>query len=169
MQSSPIDTTNTMSVDIRLCGNMPRNEIKERFGAPCSLVVPDLTSLTSRSEISATFGLADTNGCPTLPKTICDAALSTGNLSILQNTTNNNNENMARGVLTEKHPQHQLHVQPLLQPPSWAVPAKGETRLEVGHLTLRSAEIVIGRCHSRCSLSRFSLFVNHWVGKQLLT
>ena len=168
MQSSPIDTTNTMSVDIRLCGNIPRNEIKERFGAPCSLVVPDLTSLTSRSGISAAFGLAETNGCPTLPKTICDAALSTGNLSILQNTTNNN-ENMARGVLAEKHPQQQLHVQPLLQPPSWAVPAKGETRLEVGHVILRSAESVVDAITHPCFLSLSSLFVNHWVGKQLLT
>lgn len=149
MQISPIDTTNTMSVDIRLCGNIPRNEIKERFGAPCSLVVPDLTSLTSRPGISVAFGLAETNGCPTLPKTICDAALSTGNFSILQNTTNSNNENMVRGVLSEKHPQQQLHVPSLLQPPTWAVPAKGETRLEVSHLTLRRAEIVIGHCYSR--------------------
>ena len=112
-----------MSVDIRLCGNIPRDELKVRFGAPCSL------ALTSRPGISA-LGLAETNGCPTLPKTVCDTALSSG--LILQNTTNNNdgtNNNMVRGVLIEKHQQQALA--PVLEPPSWAVPARGETRLEV--------------------------------------
>jgi len=122
MQSNPSDSKNTMSVDIRLCGNIPRDELKVRFGAPCSL------TLTSRPGISA-LGLAETNGCPTLPKTVCDTSLSPG--LILQNTTNNNdgtNNNMVRGVLVEKHQQQALA--PVLEPPSWAVPARGETRLE---------------------------------------
>lgn len=117
-----------MSVDIRLCGNIPRNEIKERFGAPCSLTA--LPSLTSRHEISTGLCLAETNGSPTLPKTICDAALDTAKLSILHNSTNN--ENMTRGVLVEKqYAPQQSHAQ-VLEPPTWAVPARGETRLEVG-------------------------------------
>ena len=127
MQSDPSDTTNTMSVDIRLCGNIPRNEIKERFGAPFPMAV---RSLTSRSGISAALGLAETNGSSTLPKTICDEGFVNENLSILQNTTNS--EKMILGVLIEKQcAQQPPCTQPLLEPPSWAVPARGETRLEV--------------------------------------
>jgi len=133
MQTNPSDSTNTMSVDIRLCGNIPRNEMKERFGAPCSLTALPSLSLTSRHGISTAFSLAETNGSPTLPKTICDAALATGsNLSILHNSTNN--ENMTRAVLIEKqYAPQQSHAQ-VLEPPTWAVPARGETRLEVGSL-----------------------------------
>ena len=68
---------------------------------------------------------------------------------------------MAPGVLTEKHSQQQLHVQSLLQPPTWAVPAKGETRLEVGHLTLCLLTLLLDAVAHLCTLSRFSLFVNH--------
>jgi len=124
MQNSPSDTTNTMSVDIRLCGNIPRNEMKDRFGgAPLTL-----TALTSRTGISA-HRLAETNGGPTLPKTVCDSSFPSAPALILQNSTNNNDK-MARGVLVENQQHHSQPLAPVLEPPSWAVPARGETRLE---------------------------------------
>jgi len=97
--------------------------MKQRFGAPCSL-----TALTSRPGISTALRLAETNGGPTLPKTVCDSSFSPA-LLILQNTINNSNDKMARGVLVEKQHQTQA-LAPILEPPSWAVPARGETRLE---------------------------------------
>ena len=104
-----------MTVDIRLCGNIPRNEMKARFCAPCPT-----TASTSHPGHLSTACLAETNGSPTHRKiTLCDRAL-TG--IIIQNT-----DNMRRGVLTEK----QQPLAPVLEPPSWAVPAIGETRLEV--------------------------------------
>lgn len=116
MQNSLNDTINTMTVDIRLCGNIPRNEMKARFGAPCPT-----TASTSQAGHLSTACLAETNGSPTHRKiTLCDRAALNG--IIIQNT-----DNMRRGVLTEK----QQPLAPVLEPPSWAVPAMGETRLEV--------------------------------------
>lgn len=116
MQNNPNDTLNTMTVDIRLCGNIPRNEMKVCFGAPYPT-----TALTSQVPHLSTSCLAETNGCPTLRKTaLCDQALLSG--LIIQNS-----DNMKRGVLTEK----QQPLSPVLEPPSWAVPARWEARLEV--------------------------------------
>lgn len=123
MQNNPNDNTNTMTVDIRLCGNIPRNEMKARFGAPCPT-----TALTSRTDCLSTACLAETNGYPTLRKTALfdHQSLLTG--LIIRNSTSA--ADMTRGVLTEK----QQPLSPVLEPPSWAVPASGETWLDVSFL-----------------------------------
>jgi len=165
MQNSPSDTTNTMSVDIRLCGNIPRNEMKDRFGgAPLTL-----TALTSRTGISA-HRLAETNGGPTLPKTVCDSSFPSAPALILQNSTNNNDK-MARGVLVENQQHHSQPLAPVLEPPSWAVPARGETRLEV-RLGYWFAFTVSRLFKLQLTLWFFKLLlfdsrsVNHWEDKQ---
>ena len=123
MQNSPNDYTNTMTVDIRLCGDIPRNEMKARFGAPCPT-----TALTSQAKHLSTSRLAVINGSPTLHKTaLCDQAFP---VLTIQNT---DNIMLQRNVLTEM----QQPFAPVLEPPSWAVPARGETRLEVRLILLR--------------------------------
>ena len=104
-----------MSVDIRLCGNIPRNEMKAHFGAPYPT-----TASTSHPEYLSTACLAETNG-PTLrkPNNSIDEAMD--GLTI-QKTIN-----MLNVLSSEK----QLPLTPVLEPPSWAVPARVETRLEV--------------------------------------
>lgn len=118
MQNSPNDNTNAMTVDIRLCGNIPRDEMKVRFGAPCPT-----TDFTSHTLGLSTGCLAETNGCPTLRKTALTDHQSLRNTYILKNKSSDS----MSGVLTEK--QHAFS--PVLEPPSWAVPACGETRLDV--------------------------------------
>jgi hypothetical protein len=117
MQNIPIDHSNAMTVDIRLCGNIPRNEMNTLFGAPCPT-----TALTSQADHLSTSCLAETNG-PTLRKINHYSDQALGGLTI-QNTINMLN------VLSEK----QLPLAPVLEPPSWAVPARCETRLEVNLL-----------------------------------
>jgi hypothetical protein len=101
----------------------------KHFGAPNSL------------NISC---LAETNGSSTLHKIAACEELPT-NLSDPSDAISPPSDNLAtkvtttemmkqRGVLTEKHQQHcnlATSLAPILEPPSWAVPAQGETRLEV--------------------------------------
>lgn len=85
-----------MSVDVRLCGSIPRKEIVG--GAPCSL--KDCLSTQTPSIF------AKTNGClSTLRKTALDAL---------------------RGDMKSNQVLGQV-----VEPPSWACAARGETRLEV--------------------------------------
>ena len=103
-----------MTVDIKLCGNIPRNEMKAFFRAPCPT-----TALTSHAEYLNTACLAETNG-PTPRK------ISIGSDRPLEGITIQNTINML-GILTDK----QQPLAPVLEPPSWAVPARYESRLEV--------------------------------------
>jgi len=108
-----------MSVDIRLCGNIPRKELQDHFtlpGAPCIL-----SALTSQAATLSTSCLAGANVSdnryPTHhTTTLCDD---------LRGFVAHNKSNM-RSALQETQP-----LSPLFEPPSWAVPARGETRLEV--------------------------------------
>ena len=109
-----------MSVDIRLCGNIPRRDMEEHIlgsqGAPCSL-----SALPSGANTLSTKCLAVDNALNDAAPThrtigVCDGLTSL----LLQNKTK------AMGVLQDKQP-----FVPLFEPPSWAVPARGETRLEV--------------------------------------
>lgn len=104
-----ISNENTMTVDIRLCGNIPRHEMNALFGAPYPA-----TALTSHADRLSTTCLAETNG-PTPGPIRSEEVLATTNYSI----------NMLHAV------DKQSPLAPVLEPPSWAVPARGESRLEV--------------------------------------
>lgn len=98
-----------ISVNVRLCGSIPRGDFKSGAGAPRS--VGGLTS--SSDTLNVREGCK--SGVSTLSTTaVCDR--------ISDLTAQNYN---MRSVLTENQP-----LAPLLEPPVWAVPAKGETRLE---------------------------------------
>lgn len=115
MQPFSTDSNTFVTVDIRLCGDIPRNEMKERLGAP-SLARRSLASRASSLNASC---LAETNGSPTLHKTtICDAI---SNLMVQKSEMNRMNDGQV--------------LQPVLPVdfyvPKWAVSAKGESILEV--------------------------------------
>ena len=100
---------NSMTVDIRLCGNIPRHEMNALFGAPYPA-----TALTSHAgRFSATA-----NG-PTLCPIRSDEAIAT-------TATKLSAINMCHAAVDQQSP-----LAPVLEPPSWAVAARGETRLEV--------------------------------------
>lgn len=115
MKTNTNDHNNeAMTVDIRLCGNIPRDEMKERFGAPRLALLSRPTSLN-------TGLLAETNGSSTLTKTrVCDDELAG---LIIQSS------NKMQQCLENRGPSSQNAVDLLV--PSWAVPARGESRLEV--------------------------------------
>lgn len=98
-------------VDVRLCGSIPRSAMADQLavrGAPCPL--SDLTL----SDLNASH-LAGTNGSSTLSKPSVYNGLSS---IVAQNSS------MAR------IPCDLSQQAPLYEPPSWAVPARGEARLE---------------------------------------
>ena len=110
-QRSPL--LQTMSVNVRLCGSIPRTDMKDIRGAgggnnngeaPCSLKA----CLTS----PPLWGHRNNQG-DARKMAICDAL---------------NGLAAKRGSVPCKQ---QLPLGPVLEPPSWAVPAKGETFLEV--------------------------------------
>jgi FHA domain len=99
-------------VDVRLCGSIPRSAMADQLavrGAPCPL--SDLTS----SDLNASH-LAGTNGSSTLSKPSAFHGLS--------GIQAQNSSSMAR------IPCDLSQQAPLYEPPSWAVPARGEARLE---------------------------------------
>ena len=116
-------SSQTMTVDIRLCGNIPRRDMDEHLlrprGAPCSLsALPSGAKTLSTNCLAVDDALNEaTPTHRTIGNTIgvCDGLTSL----LLQN------KNKAMGVLQDKP------FVPLFEPPSWAVPARGETRLEV--------------------------------------
>lgn len=117
---SPVQT---MSVDIRLCGNIPRKDLKEHFlsGAPCSSGA--LTSQTHSLNMTCSAGTNGSDSGGPTHRTIgfCDGISCLGSGIVLQN-----NSNMRNNTTQER----QQPLVPLFEPPSWAVPARGETRLE---------------------------------------
>jgi hypothetical protein len=122
------NNNNFVTVDIRLCGDIPRNEMKERLvGAP-GLARRSLHSRPSALNASC---LAATNGLPTLHKTtICDALCDL----IVQNKSASNKMKLLQRGNTINDDQV---LQPVLSVdffvPNWAVAARGESRLEVCH------------------------------------
>lgn len=93
-------------VDVRLCGSIPRSAMSGLRGAPCN----PLSDLTS-SDLNTT--LATTNGS--------SSECSTLKPSVYHGVEAAHNPSMARLVQSDL---------PLYEPPSWAVPARGEARLE---------------------------------------
>jgi hypothetical protein len=128
-------STLPVRVDVRLCGGIPRKDIlKDQLikdnGARCSS-----SALTSRSETSLNIScLAAANGPTSDYSThrtiaVCDAisGVVTHNNKNTPITTNNNN--MLRTI--ENNFTQSTPLAPLMEVPSWAVPARGESRLEV--------------------------------------
>lgn len=150
-----------VSVNVRLCGSIPRKDLltaasamaassstssSRMGGAPCLLAA----CLTSRGVFASANGSTDD------PPTLAHLSKTAPNLLLLPTTTNsrcadvptqydhnaNNSSVMGGGseVLLHQHSQQPLpHTvshepqQPLglvLEPPTWAVPARGESRLE---------------------------------------
>ena len=122
-------------INVRLCGSIPRkdftivedddsSESSQRVdslrGAPCS--VPDCLTSDRRPSYFAT-----TNGST---PAVCDAAVISQSLSRdtnMRSLVDDEDDVAKAAVLLMDH--KPLSV--VLEPPVWAVPAKGETRLEV--------------------------------------
>lgn len=102
-------------VDVRLCGSIPRSAMVDQLGlrgAPCPL--SDLTSSDLNADHSAKGANGSTSDCSTLKPSVYHGLAGL----VAQNPS------MARI-------QSNLCQQaPLYQPPTWAVPARGEARLE---------------------------------------
>jgi hypothetical protein len=125
MNSRPHDSSvHTMSVDIRLCGNIPRKEMKEQLlSQPCSLRAltshqgADSLSKSHLAEHNASANVASTHH--TIP--FCDKLSAV----VLQN----------KAIMrTAMSVMHERPLTPLceMSAPSWAVPARKFSQLEVG-------------------------------------
>jgi pSer/pThr/pTyr-binding forkhead associated (FHA) protein len=111
-----------MSVNVRLCGSIPREDMIDLQGALCGL-----KGLSSSDRSLSGTGLAVANGCGSELSTLRTTNVCEALNGVLHH--NHNIHNMT-GVpsLVERSP-----LVPLFEPPSWAVPAKGEARLEVSN------------------------------------
>ena len=162
-----------ISVNVRLCGSIPRKDMvvaKPGEGSCGSGGAPSHLRPVSRESLTGLV-FASTNGpAPTLTKIAATAAATSTNpppphqhqrmsnksesantnttvtlsaatnANIVPSSPNHNNTAMARGILTDRH-QHQVFDLTsqqagcgggvVLEPPGWAVPASGESRLEV--------------------------------------
>lgn len=118
MQTDLNTVNNNLSIDVRICGNIPRNEMNGYFGAP-----DNSTCLTSRRHTLNAGCLAETNGSPTLHKIgICDRREKAP-----ANLTTQRPETMSvhsTGQVLQSVFPHELVT------PPWAVAARGESRLE---------------------------------------
>lgn len=118
MKTKPTFTLN-MTVDVRLCGSIPRQDIEK--GGSARITTSCLTSQANRLN---TPYLAATNGCQNDSSTHRTIGACNSLESLILHSAP---KSTMRDILQEK----QLH--PLAQvfdPPAWAVPARGETRLE---------------------------------------
>jgi len=113
MQAAHNETSlQPMSVNVRLCGSIPRKDLTQT-GAPCSLK----GCLTSSNALRPCF--ATTNG-PNEGSTLRKSAIC----EALQGFLSHSNS------LESMRAKQNAALGPVLEPPSWAVPAKGEARLE---------------------------------------
>ena len=99
-------TPQRMSVDITLCGSIPRSSFVNHSGARCGL--QELSNRYSGYGAKGPFG----NGLSVHP--------NSHKLDFLAKSIN------VRPILSERQPLGQI-----CEAPSWAVPATGDTRLEV--------------------------------------
>jgi FHA domain len=101
-------------VDVRLCGSIPRSDMPHQLGlrgAPCPL--SDLTS--------SDLNLAAANGSSSDTSTLLKASLCDGPVGKF----------MAQQRSMARIPDDVSPPVLIYEPPSWAVPARGEARLEV--------------------------------------
>lgn len=122
MQAQSHDSTLSVRVDVRLCGGIPRKDMKDQLpsaenaGARCPLTSPSVSKPAIRS-------LAVANGPTSTLRTIaCDERSGLG----LHNSNMMQFANEEQRLYSNNAPLAQL-----MEPPSWAVPARGESRLEV--------------------------------------
>lgn len=102
-----------MSVNIRLCGNISRKDCKDLISSsPCSL-----HALTSQTSTLCVRSLAGPNVSANGASTHRSIAIADSLSKVLQNKSNMMNND-------------KLPLSPLVEPPSWAVAATGESRLE---------------------------------------
>jgi len=114
MQAPQHESITTMSVDVRLCGSIPRRDMKD---VPSQGAPPSLKSLTSRAKLLSTASrLAEVNGCKS-ESTHTTISLCDGLDGLI------GHKNCMKDV-------QQQRLVPVLEPPSWATPAKGDARLE---------------------------------------
>jgi hypothetical protein len=163
-----------ISVNVRLCGSIPRKDMVVAEGSCEAGGAPSLQGPVSRESLNGLV-FASTNGpAPTLTKIAATAgatptnppredhdhqqqrlvsssdnprtisAADTRTTTATTTFANHNTAAMARGILTDRH-QHQVFDLTnqqqqaaagsisgvVLEPPVWAVPASGESRLEV--------------------------------------
>jgi hypothetical protein len=105
-----------MSVDIRLCGSIPRQDVLQH-GARSSP-----TALQSRTATLSVNCLAVLNSESSTHRTI------TG---YMEDTCEHGTTSLAQDKSDVMPPYDKQPFCPLFEPPMWAVPARGETRLEV--------------------------------------
>jgi len=147
MQAPQHESITTMSVDVRLCGSIPRRDMKD---VPSQGAPPSLKSLTSRAKLLSTASrLAEVNGCKS-ESTHTTISLCDG----------------LDGLIGHKNCMKDVQQQPLvpvLEPPSWATPAKGDARLEVSQRSIDSCVYSLGFAlivdHSPCFLLINSRYV----------
>jgi hypothetical protein len=121
-----------VTVNVRLCGSVPRQEmsllsLNSNLGAPLVMLTSnDLNKQSSCSDLknnvsSESLNSREGSTHDTIDDTNCVAALLCSQLSNMQHH--------------EEHPQAmqplQRRISPTFEPPTWAVPATGESRLEV--------------------------------------
>jgi len=121
--SSSSLTLSPVRVDVRLCGSIPRSDMVDRQGprgAPCPL--SDLSSSDLNASLTSTNG-PSSDKLSTLSKSSTDLCQGLARMVA-------HNPSMARieNGLYQSPPPQQV---PIYEPPTWAVPARGEARLEV--------------------------------------
>jgi len=119
MKTKPTLTLN-MTVDVRLCGSIPRQDIEKGGGASTRTT----SCLASQANRLNTPCLAATNGCQNDSSTHRTISAFNSLESLILNSAP---KSTMRGI------PHEKQLQPLAQifdPPAWAIPARGETRLE---------------------------------------
>lgn len=119
------DSSQTVRVDVRLCGSIPRKDMEKHLltenGARCSL-----TSLNV-SPVNTTC-LAAANG-PTSDHSTDRTIDSISGLV----QANDHNTTMPSSPTTATLYPTSMPLAPLMEPPVWAVAARGESRLEVSY------------------------------------
>ncbi|CAB9520403.1 Protein phosphatase 1 regulatory subunit 8 [Seminavis robusta] len=112
---TPAAPLSPVRVDVRLCGSIPRSDMVTKLGlrgAPCPL------SILTSADLNASQ-LAETNACDS--STLLKSSISEGPVG--------------RFVAAQQRPMARIQSDlgppaPVYEPPSWAVPARGEARLE---------------------------------------
>lgn len=110
------DPSPAISVNIRLCGGVPRSELK---GAPWPRLAKAGSHDNARNANTMHVSVRSKNdGAP--------PAIALNKIEVPPTFHQNNHDNNEKGILTQCQP-----FAPVFEPPSWAVPGVGLTRLEV--------------------------------------
>lgn len=113
-----------MTVDIRLCGNLTRKEVNDEMCQRSSLYTLRNLSIPNNNELTTSSSLCSFSA-------FNKATLQDGLSRLLLRNQNLNEATTSRqpSVIPDKVPISS--ISPIVDPPTWAEPAKGEARLEV--------------------------------------